>query len=217
MKRFLILVEEQTEERFIKNVLYHHLWKYDIDITPIILTTKRIKCGPDFKGGVSSYQKVKREMKRLLGDSNATIVTTMLDLYALPSDFPGRIDASGLPREKARYIEDAFTRDINDRRFKAHLSLYEYEGMLFSEPPQIARTLNEPSKSNDLQRIRDSFPTPEDINDNPKTAPSKQILNHLPTYTKGFHGALIAQRIGLQTIRNECPHFDEWVIILENL
>ncbi|MGA1865730.1 MAG: DUF4276 family protein [bacterium] len=42
-------------------------------------------------------------------------------------------------------------------------------------------------------------------------------MNHLPAYTKGFHGALIAQRIGLKTIRNECPHFDEWVTMLENL
>lgn len=122
----------------------------------------------------------------MLGDSNVTIVTTMFDLYALPTDFPGRIDASGHPREKARCIEDAFTRDINDRRFNAHLSLHEYEGMLFSEPPQSARIFNEPAKSNDLLRIHNSFPTPEDINDDPKTAPSKQILNHLLHIQKAF-------------------------------
>ncbi|MEW6358274.1 MAG: DUF4276 family protein [Planctomycetota bacterium] len=217
MKRVLILVEGQTEERFVKDVLRDHLFAYDVWITPTILTTKRVKCGPDFKGGVTSYAKVKRESRRLLGDTSAALVTTMFDLYALPRDFPGRVDAGGDPLDKARHIEQAFTQDIGDPRFAAHLSLHEFEGMLFAEPPQIAKALNDPRRAADLQRIRDGFTTPEDINDDRRTAPSKRIAAIFPAYSKTLYGALIARRIGLRTIRRECPHFSKWLTMLEHL
>jgi len=89
--------------------------------------------------------------------------------------------------------------------------------MLFSEPPQIARALNDPGTTGDLQRIRDGFATPEDINDDQRTAPSKRITAVFPAYSKVLFGALIAERIGLQTIRRECPHFSNWLARLEQL
>ena len=217
MKYVLILVEGQTEEHFVKNVLRDHLSAHGVWITPTILTTKRVKHGPDFKGGVTSYAKVKRESRRLLGNTSTALVTTMFDLYALPGDFPGRADAGGAPLEKAHHIEQAFTQDIGHPRFAGHLSLHEFEGMLFSEPPQIARALNDPGTTGDLQRIRDGFATPEDINDDQRTAPSKRITAVFPAYSKVLFGALIAERIGLQTIRRECPHFSNWLARLEQL
>ncbi len=62
-----------------------------------------------------------------------------------------------------------------------------------------------------LRAIRNLFASPEEINDNPETAPSKRISDHFPRYNKVFYGRLIAQNIDIQTIRSECPHFDEWV------
>lgn len=58
---------------------------------------------------------------------------------------------------------------------------------------------------------------PENINDNPQTAPSKRILNALPEYDKVIHGTSIATEIGLSTIRQSCPHFDAWLVKLEQL
>jgi hypothetical protein len=52
MKRALILVEGQTEERFVKQVLLDHLVSVNVGITPTLLTTKVVKSGPNFKGGV---------------------------------------------------------------------------------------------------------------------------------------------------------------------
>ncbi len=54
MKRALILVEGQTEERFVKQVLRDHLLSLNLSITPTLLTTKVVKNGPNFKGGVTS-------------------------------------------------------------------------------------------------------------------------------------------------------------------
>jgi hypothetical protein len=58
---------------------------------------------------------------------------------------------------------------------------------------------------------------PEDINDHPKTAPSKRIVAAMRGYQKTFHGPLIACEIGLSAIRQNCPHFDAWLQKLERL
>lgn len=65
--------------------------------------------------------------------------------------------------------------------------------------------------------IRRAFPSPEHINDGPKTAPSKRILQCCPAYEKPFHGSLIAIDIGIDRIRKECRHFDAWVRRLEDI
>jgi len=56
---------------------------------------------------------------------------------------------------------------------------------------------------------------PEDINETPEGAPSKRILRIFPGYRKLLHGPTIAERIGLKTIREQCPHFDDWLTRLE--
>ena len=142
MKKVLVLVEGQTEEFFIKKILSHHLEKKNIFITPTILATKRVKSGPDFKGGIISYTRVKRELIRLLGDTSAGLVTTMFDMNGLPHDFPGKSDASGTPLKRVKYIEQVFDGDINDSRFLSYISLHEFESLLFSYPHEIAKSLN---------------------------------------------------------------------------
>lgn len=89
MKRVLILVEGYTEEGLVNAVLRPHLERYGIWLTPTILTTKRNKSGPNSKGGVTSYQHAKNDVTRLLMDTDAALVTTLIDFYALPRDFPG--------------------------------------------------------------------------------------------------------------------------------
>lgn len=66
LKRVLVLVEGRTEERFIKDVLRPALWSAGLDATPRIAVTKRVKRGPDVKGGVTDYQKVENDLRRLL-------------------------------------------------------------------------------------------------------------------------------------------------------
>jgi len=217
MKKALILVEGQTEEFFVKRVLADYLLSHGIIMIPAIVTTKRVKNGPDFKGGIISYQKVKKEILNLLGDTSARLVTTMFDFYGIPADFPGVCNMSGNPYDRVSKIEAGFNKDINDLRFFSYLSLHEFEGLLFSSPSVIARTLNDPEKEPVLKRIRNSFPTPEDINDNPETAPSKRIRREFPHYDKAAHGSIIAFRIGLQTMREQCPHFAEWLKRIEHV
>jgi len=215
MKKVLILAEGPTEEAFVKHILGPHFLSYDVILIPKIVTSKRVKNGPDFKGGIVSYPKVRREVIRLLGDTSASRVTSIFDFYGLPNDFPGRCIARGNALQKVRFVESAFEKDINDRRFSAYLSLHEFESLLFSSPSEIAKTLNASEKEPELRAVRNAFASPEEINDNPKTAPSKKLRDHFPQYNKVFFGRLIAGNIGLQTIRSECPHFNEWIASLE--
>lgn len=52
--RVLVLVEVQTEERFVNDVLTPHFETKQVFLSPKILTTKVVKSGRDFKGGASA-------------------------------------------------------------------------------------------------------------------------------------------------------------------
>jgi len=218
MKRVLVLVEGQTEERFVRDVLCPYLWARDIDMIPTIAKTKRVKCGPDFKGGITDYKKVENDLRRLLGDTGAIVVTTFIDYYALPSDFPGVISRPpGSPNVRVRHVETAWERSIDNPRFRAYLMVHEFEALLFVKPDELCNALYQSAKLPQLMNIRSSFETPEDINDDPETAPSKRIIRIFQGYQKTVHGPLVTKRVGLEDLRRECLHFDKWVTWLEGL
>jgi hypothetical protein len=218
MKRVLILTEGPTEERFVKELLQPHLWNFGVHPEPKIVTTKRTKDGTQFKGG-NAFSKVEGDLRRLLGDSAAALVSTMLDYYGLPEDFPGMRGLRGKNSlEKARTLEQALERHFNEgARFRAFLLLHEFEALLFAKPAVLAQVMNQPRRAADVQQIRDSFPSAEDINDNPATAPSKRVLDLFKGYQKRLHGPMVTSRIGLDTLRSECRHFAEWLTVLESV
>jgi hypothetical protein len=218
MKRVLVLVEGFTEERFVKDVLSPHLEDKEIFTIPKIVTTKRTKQGPDFKGGIRDYKKVENDLLRLLGDTGVAFVTTFIDYYGLPSQFPGMESRSkGSPHERASYVETEWKSQIGHPRFHPYLMIHEFEALLFAKPEELSRALYQPPLLPQLKAIREAFQTPEDINDDPKTAPSKRILQIVPAYQKTLHGPLVAKRIGLKILRRECRHFNDWLTWLEGI
>ena len=60
-----------------------------------------------------------------------------------------------------------------------------------------------------------SFSSPEEINDSPETAPSKRVEALIPGYQKPLMGTLAALEIGLEKIRDACPHFNNWLSQIE--
>lgn len=218
MNRVLVSVEGQTEETFVREVLRHHLWDFNVELQPVVITTHRVKQGRKFKGGVLSYAQTHNEIGRLLGDTSVVAVTTLYDLYHLPTDFPGqstRPTSNG--RDKALHLEESFQRAVGSSRFYPHLQVHEFEAFLFVDPERTATLFTDKDLTKEIQRIRREFPTPEDINDSPQTAPSKRILELYPKYEKPLYGTLVVLEIGLNTIRGECPHFGSWLTWLESL
>ncbi len=51
------------------------------------------------------------------------------------------------------------------RRFLPYVQMYEFEGLLFSDPAKLAQGLGEADLEADFAKIRAGFPTPEEIND----------------------------------------------------
>lgn len=219
MKRIHVLVEGQTEETFVRNVLGPHLLVRHINVHVAILSTKRIKAGGKFRGGITSYSQVRREVRNLLADTGVAAVTTMIDYYGLPDDFPGKTGLSqgGSCYQRAVYLEEAFKTEISHRLFFPYLSLHEFEALLLVRPEEIGRALPGQPLMNRLAEETAGFRSPEEVNDGPETHPAARIRQAAPSYQKRLHGPIIASRIGLDAIRSNCPHFAGWLERLEGL
>ena len=217
-KRVLILVEGQTEERFTKDVLGPAFWERGLFFHPTILVTKRVKDGPNFKGGVTNFPKFQNDVRRLLSSAGGALVTTMLDYYGLPLDFPGMNTRppNGTPLQRVVHVQESIAHYFGALPyFVPFLALHEFEAWLFSSPTEIPRAMNELGKLPKVEAIRAAVATPEDIDERPEYAPSNQIEAIFPAYKKALHGPTIAARIGLERIRVECPHFHSWIKRLE--
>src|SRR5690349_15910361 len=135
MKRVFVLCEGQTEETFVRDVLGPHLEPFGIFARQVVLKTKRVKAGGAFRGGVTSAQQVLNDVAHLLADSDVAAVTSIIDYYGLPGDFPGMASRpAGSARSRVTHVEAAWASRVNDRRFIPHLVLHEYEAWIFSDP-----------------------------------------------------------------------------------
>lgn len=219
IRRVLVLVEGQTEEDFVKQVLNPELGERNIWFLPTCICTRLVDGRRQFRGGHGArYQLIRRDILRLLGDSGAAAVTTMLDLYALPADFPGKDTAPDEGCfERAAYLERSWGEDIDDHRFIPNLVVHEYEGLLFSSPESIDSVFLGEDKLTELTRIAESFDTPEEINDSEQTAPSRRLKDIFPAYQKRLHGIQIAKRATLARMRRKCAHFNTWLDTIEAL
>ena len=145
-------------------------------------------------------------------EDQSSFVTTMIDFYALPLNFPGQnsLPSTADPLVLTAHLEAEFAADIGCRNFIPNLLVHEFEGLLYSDPDQFSTWFDE-SVVKTLQQERLLVTSPEHINNNPKSAPSKRLLRHCSGYDKILHGSCIALDIGLDKIRQECTHFNRWI------
>lgn len=216
MKRCLILVEGQTEERFVKDVLCPTFHARGLFLFPTILTTRLVKDGPDFKGGVTRYPKLRSDLTRLLADKTA-VVTTMIDYYGLPKDTPGLADRPATSgRDRAIHVQTAIHQDLGQpKNLLPFLTLHEFEALLFVNPAITAAVIPDSDRAAALCAAMNGL-EPEEINETPASSPSKRLEKVFPSYKKTLHGPTAAKRIGLAAIRARCPHFDQWLTALES-
>ena len=222
MPRLLVLAEGQTEEGFVNSVLSEYL--YSVGYTSVRAHLLGNARQHTRSGGIVPWELAQRDILDDLLYDRGAIVTTIVDYYALPESWPGRTDA-GMKQtvgEKAATVEQAVLQQIraylgnfNPKRFIPYVVMHEFEALLFSDPDRFADGIGEPSLGASFLNIRSEFPTPEHINDSPATHPSRRITNLLKRYRKPRMGLLAVQSIGLDTIRSECPLFDQWITRLE--
>jgi len=218
--RVHVIVEGRTEQSFVQEVLAPLLWAREIYLTPSIVGV------PGHKGGRTNYARVKKDVLLQLKEDQSAYCSTMLDFYGLGKGFPGTPLPPNLSSvDKVVHLERAMKEDIiaevprlhPDVRFLPYLQLHEYEGLLFSSPEAFANGIYQGHLAPKFQAIRNGFPTPEDIDDNPDAAPSKCLLRLCPSYNKVLDGTRAASAVGIEAMRRECPHFRDWVHSLEQL
>ena len=219
--RLYIIVEGPTEERFVNQTLKPHLGNVLVEASALVVTTSK-KRGK--RGGLSDYKKPRNDIIRLTKQEQNDDVrfTTMFDLYGLPEEFPGYEDAvlHDDPYQRVETLEDALANDISDPRFIPYIQLHEFEALLFSDPGKLKLEFDGSADAiARLATIAARFPSPEHINDSSTTAPSKRIIRAIPEYDgrKASAGPIVAEKIGLPTMRAKCAHFADWLAKLENL
>ena len=146
VRRLYIVCEGQTEEEFVKMVLQSHFRDTtQTDAIPI-LPSNRAGCNRRRHKCVwTNYVRLRdvlfREMEQKHSDE--TWFTTMLDLYALPRDFPGSADAPQQPAcDRVAELKAAFHADVTTGqlwRFTPYLQLHEYEALLLTDLNVIGR------------------------------------------------------------------------------
>ena len=222
MKELYVFCEGPTEQNFCNQVLQAHLFpRHDGEVRPIRIAHSRRR-GVVHRGGVSRYGVMKNDIRNALNEHKRASVyfTSMIDLYGIPSDFPGKADHQRNPDNPRPFVEEleaAFGQDIGDARFIPHLQLHEYETLLFADVESFQCSFDECEREiEQLQAIADSFASVEHINDGPQTAPSKRIIDIFPGYKglKTTAGPDIADLTGIKTLGERCPHFSDWLTTL---
>ncbi len=223
MIRLYMVVEGQTEETFVNMVLVNHLGQFNIVADARCVETSRRR-GRIYRGGVIDYRRVKKDLSLWMKEdqNKDSYFTTMFDVYALPNDFPGFADAQKQsdPYTRVVTLEKAFADDVEHRRFIPYLQLHEFEALLLCDPSTFEARFDEHAdKIQSLVAECSQFTSPELIDDGKNSAPSKRIIRKIPEYegAKVSAGPLIAQKIGLPAMQQQCPHFNEWMTKLENL
>ncbi len=148
----------------------------------------------------------------------------MIDLYALPNDFPGKTAHHRNPDDPTPYakaLEEAFGQRHRGCSHSFLTCSSTNTRPCSSLDPEAFRDAfdNCDHAIEQLKSIADNVSSIEHIDDGPTTAPSKRIIKVIPEYEgrKASAGPEIAERIGLAVIREKCPHFHEWLTRLEGL
>ena len=210
MIRLAIVVEGRTEEEFVKTVLADYLGDRGVEPSPILLGVGR--SGP--RGGNVSIPRLVSDMAKLSYSFDA--VSSLVDFYG----FRGKksMSVEELEQEIGKRLKRRLATLWREDRALPYVQKHEFEGLLFSDVGAFSVSINATAGVVDrLRQIRSDFPTPEDINDNAHTAPSKRIKQQIQGYQKVQHGPLIAQATGIDRMLAECPRFCNWVQTLESL
>lgn len=220
--RLNITVEGQTEETFVKDLLAPYLGRKGVyAVARRVLTgTGRSPFdgahGYQFRGGMDDWQKPRRDISIWMRQDRGDDVrfTTMFDLYGLPGDWPGWLPGGERPDpwEYVARLEAAFAEDLGDERLIPYIQVHEFEALLLADPRGLLRPHPDAGEAvSEIARIVTACGGPEAVNDGPETHPAKRLHVLIASYDKPVSGPEAAGAIGIDRMRERCPHFDEWV------
>ena len=225
-----VLCEGQTEQGFVEDVLRPYIQARGVaGVKSILITTNKKK---NARGGILTYNQAVTDLELLRkmktdGEYERHIFTTMFDLYALPNDFPGYEAAKvhgEQPYKRVAALEAAFAEAINDEQFIPYIQLHEFEALLFCGIEYLAKHYpGSKKRCEQLKKDLEEAGNPELINNSPETAPSKRIIKAIEgnkkrhyNYNKPVTGKDVTKSVGIDELRTQCQHFNEWIEKLIN-
>ena len=205
--RLVFIVEGDCEEYLINSkvipYLYLHLngdsmWTMNAQK---IVTSRKAHA----RGGNVGYSYLKADIKRTAVQNNGnTFITTFLDFFRLPNDFPGYdthdIDA----------IESAMAADNENIHLIPYIQKFEFETLLFSDRNALETVIDDQKGMKAVDGILSAYPNIEDINSSPEKAPSKR-LQSIFRYNKTADSSMVLDSMDINTILDKCNRFKCWV------
>lgn len=224
MNELVVIAEGPTEQAFVRDQLAGHLVIHGTSAWAVLSGKSRKQ------GGVRKWEGAKADIVRTLKEGR--YCSTMIDYYAMPEDWPGRIDAKELQwHERAAHVERAVSGEINaalgdrfnPKFFIPYVQLHEFEALTFSDVNALAAVVAPVSRmipdrlASYFLEVLEEAGHPEAINDGWETCPSRRISGIVGAYRKPLHGPIVTRRIGLDVLRDKCDHFSSWLARLENI
>lgn len=215
----VVLVEGQTEQRFVKKLLRPYLAERMVLLNAIILSK------PGQKGGDVKFDRAKNDIEKHLKQRSDTYVTLLVDYYGIKSDWPGYTEskrqtthtqkAAVMNAATAEEVQKLFPKRNPERRFIPYVSMHEIEALYFSDPDRLATTMGVDQQK--IEAILNECGEPEKIDDGRETAPSKRLEDLSRRFKKTTTGIAVAEKIGVDKMREKCPLFNCWIKQLESL
>ncbi|MEN9843237.1 MAG: hypothetical protein RLZZ612_1066 [Pseudomonadota bacterium] len=206
MTRLLILCEGPTEVDFVKTCLSPHLLGYGVYVSIQLIQPT---------GGNVSVDRLVHHLFELY--RNYDRVTTFVDYYGFQRT-EGRTKIE-LETAVLTNLGNRIGAGFDPKRVLPYIQMYEFEALLFSDVSKFQLVLDNWNEKvdNALTNVRNAFETPENINNSRETSPANRIDSAFGkgSFSKVLHGPMIAEAIGLATIRQNCAGFDAWVGQLE--
>lgn len=207
MKTVIIICEGPTEEVFCSNLLSQYLQN---------------SCRIEIRllGGNCNWQRIKDMVEKALKQQKNALVTTFFDYYGVKTKkFPNWEETVGINkanvRERIEILESGMLEEIDSNlryRFIPYVQLHEFEALLFNNIEVFDEMFEfEQYDRAELLNIFNEFPDPEMIDQGTETSPSHRLIKIIPAYRKVIQGNAIAEKIGIEQIRQKNKHFNDWI------
>lgn len=207
MKTVIIICEGPTEEVFCSNLLSQYLQN---------------SCRIEIRllGGNCNWQRIKDMVEKALKQRKNALVTTFFDYYGVKTKkFPNWKETVGINkanvRERIEILESGMLEEIDSNlryRFIPYVQLHEFEALLFNNIEVFDEMFElEQYDRAELLNIFNEFPDPEMIDQGTETSPSHRLIKIIPAYRKVIQGNAIAEKIGIEQIRQKNKHFNDWI------
>ena len=207
MKTVIIICEGPTEEVFCSNLLSQYLQN---------------SCRIEVRllGGNCNWQRIKDMLEKALKQQKNALVTTFFDYYGVKTKkFPNWKETVGINkanvRERIEILENGMIEEIDSNlryRFIPYVQLHEFEALLFNNIEVFDDMFEfEQYDRAELLNVFNEFPDPEMIDQGTETSPSHRLIKIIPAYRKVIQGNAIAEKIGIEQIRQKNKHFNDWI------